>query len=130
MTTWQKYRNADGEWAEVGAFILEASVNGSWVVRHKIGAVPCRASADMSAALDGGIEAAKAACERVLAEILAAPNGAGNLASTAALIEQKAITVALCRRYTSARAMEEEHQRLNALADLDRRVSEYLKKNT
>lgn len=122
MTTWTKYKNADGEWAEVGAFILEASVNGSWVVRHKIGAVPCRASADLGALQEGGMEGAKASCERVLAEMLASCN------DTAAVAEQKAITVALCDRYIAARAMDADAGR-DALRELDRRVINYLKAN-
>lgn len=126
MIDWNKYQRSDGEWAEVGAFILEASVNGSWVVRHKTGAVPCRASADMGIMQPGGIDAAKATCERVLAEVLAAPNGPQALASTAALVEQRAITMALCNRYQSARAMDDEQQRTAALEDLDRRVAKYI----
>jgi len=125
MVDWNKYQRADGEWAEVGAFILEASVNGSWVVRHKVAAVPCRASADIGAPLEGGIDGAKAACERVLGEVLAAHD------DTAAVAQQKAITLALCRRYQRARASDisESVQRAE-FEDLDGRVADYLKKNT
>ena len=123
MIDWNKYPRADGEWAEVGAFILEASVNGSWVVRHKTGAVPCRVSADMGVAQPGGIDGAKAACERILGEVLAAHD------DTAAVAEQKAITAALCDRYIAARAMDADAGQ-EALSELDRRVINYLKKNT
>lgn len=140
MVVWQKYQRTDGEWAEVGAFILEASTNGTWVVRHKIGAVPCRASADMGGTQVGGLEAAKAACERVLSEVLAAPRGPNALASTAALIEQRAITMALCKRYQAARVLQREASEsgqedlltkaTSALEELDRRVLAYIEKNT
>ena len=113
MTSWNQYKNSDGEWAEVGAFILEASVNGSWVVRHKTGAVPCRASADVGEAQPGGLDGAKASCELVLAEVL------GSCNDTAAVAEQKAITVALCKRYQQARAE-------SAFEDMDERVAKYL----
>ena len=137
---WNKYQGTDGEWAELGAFIIEASTNGSWVVRHKTGAVPCRASADIGGAQVGGLEAAKAACERVLSEVLAAPRGPNALASTAALIEQRAITMALCRRYQAARVPQREAsasgqahlqtKAASALEELDRRVLAYIEKNT
>ena len=139
MIEWTKYRRADGEWAEVGAFILEASANGSWVVRHKLGAVPCRCSADLGTMQPGGIDAAKASCERVLAEVLAAPNGPQALASTAAIVQQRAITLALCNRYQSMRALQREgsatgkdesmNKAAASLEELDRRVDEYLQKN-
>ena len=127
MIDWNKYPRADGEWAEVGAFILEASANGSWVVRHKVAAVPCRASADIGAPLEGGIDGAKEACERVLGEVLAAHD------DTAAVAQQKAVTVALCRRYQTMRENQRSDHGLDDLegttADLDGRVADYLKKN-
>ena len=87
----------------------------------------------------GGLDAAKAACERVLGEVLAAPNGPQALASTAAMIEQRAITMALCKRYQSMRAAQrdaaatglehDEQAAVNAIEDLDRRVNSYIEKN-
>lgn len=136
---WAKYQRTDGEWAEFGAFILEASSNGSWVVRHKMGLTPCRTSADIGLSQPGGLDAAKTSCERVLTEILAAPNGADALLSTTALAEQRAITLALCDRFKSMRAAQEEAARepsersqfvaMSALEELDARVGAYLKKN-
>jgi hypothetical protein len=121
MADWNQYKNSDGEWAEVGAFILEASVNGSWVVRHKMGAVPCRVSADIGEAQPGGLDGAKASCERALAEVL------GSCNDTAAVAEQKAITVALCKRYQQARASDfSESVQQAAFEDLDQRVNKYL----
>lgn len=119
MTNWQQYKNSDGEWAEVGAFILEASVNGSWVVRHKTGAVPCRASADIGEAQPGGIEAAKASCERVLAEMLAAKPD-----------RSEDVALALCRRYVAMRDLQRTTDSAAAMhaaaANLDERVAKYL----
>ena len=126
---WTKYLRSDGEWAEFGAFILEAATNGTWVVRHKTGALPCRASADLRAMPSGGIDEAKASCERVLSEILAAPNGIEALASNQAVAEQHGITLALCKRYVAARAMGVDAQQ-EALGELDRRVLKYLEKTT
>ena len=121
MADWHKYKNSDGEWTEVGAFILEASVNGSWVVRHKMGAVPCRVSADIGEAQPGGLDGAKASCERVLAEVL------GSCNDTAAVAEQRAITVALCKRYQQARASDfSESVQQAAFEDMDERVAKYL----
>lgn len=122
MIEWNKYQRADGEWAEVGAFILEASVNGSWVVRHKLAMIPCRCSADIGARQPGGIDAAKASCERVLGEIVA------EVKPDEAVEKQRRITVALCERYVAARAMGPEEQH-TALAELDRRVLGYLENN-
>lgn len=119
MTTWTKYKNADGEWAEVGAFILEASANGSWVVRHKMGAVPCRVSADVGEAQPGGLDGAKASCERVLAEVLAAGPDRG-----------EDVAVALCRRYVAMRDLQRTTDSAAAMhaaaANLDERVAKYL----
>jgi len=122
MIEWNKYQRSDGEWAEVGAFILEASVNGSWVVRHKLARIPCRCSADIGVMQPGGLHAAKASCERVLGEILA------EFKPDDAVEKQRRITLALCERYVAARSMETEEQQA-ALAELDRRVLEYLATN-
>ena len=122
MTSWNKYKNSDGEWAEVGAFILEASVNGSWVVRHKMGAVPCRVSADIGAEQPGGLDGAKASCERVLAEVLGAKADHG-----------EDVAVALCRRYVAMRDLQRTTDSAAAMhaaaANLDERVNKYLNKN-
>lgn len=119
MTNWYKYKNSDGEWAEVGAFILEASVNGSWVVRHKTAAVPCRVSADIGEAQPGGLDAAKASCERVLAEALEAGPDRG-----------EDVAVALCRRYVAMRDLQRTTDSAVAMhaaaANLDERVAKYL----
>jgi hypothetical protein len=140
MIQWHRYQRADGEWAEFGAFVLEASSNGSWVVRHKMGEVPCRCSADLGGMQPGGIDSAKAACEKILAEILAAPSGNGALVSTSALKEQKAITVALCKRHMAVRALQAEAAEKNteehtnkanaAQSELDRRIKAYIDQNT
>lgn len=139
MLDWIAYKNADGQWAESGAFILEASTNGSWVVRHKMGAIPSRASADLSTRPSGGLEGAKSACEGALREMLAAPNGINALASTAALVEQRAVTLALCKRYMAARALQREASDQGdadamakasaAFVELDNRVIKYLQNN-
>jgi hypothetical protein len=119
MANWNKYKNSDGEWAEVGAFILEASVNGSWVVRHKTAAVPCRVSADVGEAQPGGLDGAKASCERVLAEVLAAGPDRG-----------EDVAVALCRRYVAMRDLQRTTDSAVAMhaaaANLDERVAKYL----
>ena len=122
MIDWKQYKNSDGEWAEAGAFILEASVNGSWVVRHKLGAISGRASADSDVMQPGGIDAARASCEQALAELLAAkPDRSGDVA------------LALCRRYVAVRKLQRTTDSAVAMhaaaADLDRRVNDYLKQH-
>lgn len=120
MITWNKYTKSDGEWAEVGAFILEASTNGSWVVRHKTGALPCKTSADTGIMRACAIEAAKAACVRALSEI--------THMSDVQVTKLERIVRGLCQRYESARAQTGE-DREAALVDLDLRVRDYLNKH-
>jgi hypothetical protein len=122
MAEWQKYKRTDGEWAEVGAFILEASTNGTWVVRHKIGAVPCRNSPGLGLHQPGGLEEAKASCERVLAEMLAETPSGG-----------EEVALAFCRRYVAMRDIQRTTDSAAAMhaaaTNLDKRVNDYLKKH-
>lgn len=120
MIIWNRYAKSDGEWAEVGAFILEASVNGSWVVRHKMAAIPSQASVTFGLTRAEGINGAKAECERVLLGILERVNKS----------EPAQLIVNLCKRYQAMRILQLSSTSIDemnlAALDLDERVSKYL----
>lgn len=116
---WQKYRHYEGEFAEFGGFILEATGNGSWVVRHMLGKVPCRHS-ELEPVLNPGanIETAKVKAEAALRELLT---------EVPDLERQQAITLRLCERYRAMRNAAGTPEGEALQAELDKSVDKYLK---
>lgn len=120
MVEWQKYQRSDGEFTEIGAFILEAATNGTWVVRHKMGEVPCRVSSDLGRAQSGGIEEAKVLC---MAEFL-------RMTAAYTPTKDRTILINLCERYRALRILQRSAasvEEMNTAAeDLDERVAKFL----
>lgn len=118
---WKMYNSYDGQYAEVGAFILEAHPNGSWVVRHKTGAIPCRFS-ELTPILDpdATIETAKVKCESEFRSMLADSEGEGG--------KYKDIAIKLCERYAAMRDAQRVGSDKELVDKLDADVSKFLSK--
>ena len=97
MITWKPYELYEAQYAEVGAFILEAHPNGSWVVRHVTGAVPCITS-ELEPIINpsADLASAKAKAISALSEMQA---------NEQAIRRYEAITVKFCERYQEYRRM-------------------------
>lgn len=124
MTNWKQYQGAQAHYAEVGAFIMEAHPNGSWVVRHVHGLIPCRSS-ELEPVLNPGanMASAKIKAAQALNEILQASGSA-----LAQVERQQMITRRLCERYQAARKAQAQaaENAAQLVAELDAKVAEYL----
>lgn len=129
MINWKPYPNQAGEYAEIGAMILEAHANGSWVVRHAHGQVGAWYS-EMEPVINPGanMASAKAKAEAAMNSMLTSATDDG--------ARERKITRRLCERYEELRNKQREYFRTKdqgVLAEskaleaaLDRDVKAYL----